>query len=69
LAEELDQKEAKIAQLNAQLQGMAIPVVKFSREGYKIREVFWLEIINFIQMKLPNLETWSSGEVSKSAKV
>ena len=40
LAKELDQKEAKIAQLNAQLQGMAIPVVKFSREGYKIRKVF-----------------------------
>ena len=41
MAEELDQKEAKIAQLNAQLQGMAIPVMKFSREEYELfRKIF-----------------------------
>ena len=47
---------------------MAIPVVEFSREGYKIRKVFVLKI-NCSQMKLLNLENWSSGELSKNAKI
>ena len=34
---------------------MAIPVVEFSREGYKIKKVFWLKI-KCSQMNLPNLE-------------
>ena len=34
---------------------MVIRVVEFSREGYKIRKVFWLKI-NCIQMKLSNFE-------------
>ena len=38
---------------------MAIPVVEFSREGYQI---VWLNM-NCSQMKLPNLENWSSGEL------
>ena len=40
---------------------MAFPVVEFSRQGYKI---FWLKI-NCIQMKLPNFDNWSNGELSK----
>ena len=47
---------------------MTIQVVEFSREGYKIRKVFWLKI-NCSQMKLSNLENWSCGEMSKSAKI
>ena len=43
---------------------MAIPVVEFSREGSKIRKVFWLKI-NCSQMKLLNFENWSIGELSK----
>jgi hypothetical protein len=39
---------------------MAILVVEFSREGYKIS--------SSSQMKLP-LEKWSSGKLSKSAKI
>ena len=39
---------------------MAVPVVEFSIEGYKI---------NCIQMKLPNFENWSNGMVSKSDKI
>ena len=46
----------------AYLEIMAIPVVEFSRNGYKIR--FWLKI-NCSQMKLLNFENWSSGELSK----
>ena len=42
---------------------MAILVVEFSREGYKIREIFGK--IYCSQMKLLNFENWSSGEVSK----
>ena len=44
---------------------MAIPTVEFSREGHKIRKVFGLQI-NCIQMKLPNFENWSHGELSKN---
>ena len=29
---------------------------------------FWLKI-NCIQMKLPNFENWSNGELSKSTKI
>ena len=43
---------------------MAIPVVEFSREVYTIREGFWLKI-NCSQMKLPNFDNWSNGELSK----
>ena len=44
---------------NESLKGMAIPVVEFSSEVYKIRKFFWLKI-NCSQMKLPNLEKWNS---------
>ena len=37
---------------------MAVPVVEFSREGYKIRKVFWLKI-NCSQIKLPTFDNWS----------
>ena len=47
---------------------MAIPVVEFSKEGFKIRKIFWLKS-NCSQMKLPNFENWSSGELSKSAQI
>ena len=43
---------------------MAFPVVEFSRQGYKIRKIFGKKI-NCIQMKLPNFENWSNGELSK----
>jgi len=46
---------------------MAIPVVEFSRKGYKIRKVFGQKSTS--QMKLPNSENWSSGELSKSVKI
>ena len=36
--------------------------------GLKNWKGFWLKI-NCSQMKLPNLENWSSGELSKSAKI
>ena len=42
---------------------MAIPVVEFSRERYKIIKVFWLKI-NCSHMKLLNFENWSSGKLS-----
>ena len=38
---------------------MAVPVVEFSTEGYKIRKVFGLKI-NFGQMKSLNFEIWSN---------
>ena len=44
---------------------MAIMVVEFSREGYKIRKVFRLKSTACSQMKLLNFENWSSGELSK----
>ena len=47
--------------LHLTLGDMAIPVVQFSGEGNK---VFWLKI-NYSQMKLPNFENWSNGELSK----
>ena len=43
---------------------MAIPIVEFSREGYKIRKVIWLKI-NCSEMKLANFENWSSGNCQK----
>ena len=36
---------------------MAIPVVEFSMEGYKIRKIFGMKLLNF--------ENLSSGELSK----
>ena len=45
---------------------MTIPVVQFSKEGYKTKG-FWLKI-NCSQMKSLNFANWCSGEVSKSAK-
>ena len=47
---------------------MAIPVVEFLREGYKIRKTFWLKI-NCIQIKSLNFVNWLNEEVSKSAKI
>ena len=47
---------------------MAIPVVEFSREGYKIIKVFLLKI-NCSQMKSLNFVNWCNGEVSKSAEI
>ena len=41
---------------------MAFPVVKFSREGCKIRKVFWLKI-NCSQIKSLNFANWCNGEV------
>jgi hypothetical protein len=46
---------------------MAILVAEFSREGYKIRNVFGKKS-TVVNMKLPNLENWSSGKLSISAK-
>ena len=43
---------------------MAIPVVEFSREGYKNKKRLWLKI-NCSQIKLLNFENWSNGELSK----
>ena len=40
---------------------MAIPVVEFSREGYKIRKIVLLKI-NCSQMKLLNFRNWTNGE-------
>ena len=47
---------------------MAIPVMEFSREGYKSKKGFWLKI-NWSQMKLMNFANWLNGEVSKSAEI
>ena len=47
---------------------MAIPVVEFLREGYKIKKDFWLKI-NCSQVKLLNFANWCNGELSKSAKI
>ena len=44
---------------------MAKLVVQFSIEGYKIRKVFGYIEINYSQMKLPNFDNWSNGELSK----
>jgi hypothetical protein len=43
---------------------MTIQVVKFSRERYNIRKVFWFRI-TCSQMKLPNFENLSNVELSK----
>ena len=42
------------------MRNMAIPVVEFSREGYKIRKVFVLTI-NYTQMKSLNFANWCNG--------
>ena len=44
---------------------MAIPVVEFLKEGYKIRK-FFFQKINRSQMKSLNFVNWCNGEVSKS---
>ena len=41
---------------------MVIRVVKFSREGYKIRKMFALKN-EHIQRKLLNFENWCSSEL------
>ena len=46
------------------LLGMAIPVVEFSRNVYKIRKVFWLKI-NCSQMKWPNFDNWKIASFQK----
>ena len=46
---------------------MAIPVVEFSRQGYKISKYYWLRI-NCSPMKSLNFVDWCNGEVSKSAQ-
>jgi hypothetical protein len=43
---------------------MAILVVEFSREGYKIRNIFWLKN-NCSHVKSLNFDNWCNGEVSK----
>ena len=40
---------------------MALPVVEFSRQGYKIGKVFFIKI-NCSQMKLLKFENWTNGE-------
>jgi hypothetical protein len=50
------------------IKGMAIPVVEFSSEVYKIRKFFWLKI-NCSRMKSLNFANWCNGEVSKSAEI
>ena len=48
---------------------MAFPVVEFSREGYKIRKLFWLKI-NCKQIKIIKFcKLVLNGEVSKSMKI
>ena len=46
---------------------MAMQVVEYSREGYKFER--FLAKNQLQSKKLPNLENWSSGELSKSAKI
>ena len=38
------------------------------KRGLQNQKGFWLKI-NCIQMKLPNFENWSNGELSKSTKI
>ena len=38
------------------------------KRGVQNLKGFWLKI-NFSQIRLSNLENWSSGELSKSAKI
>ena len=45
---------------------MAIPIVEFSREGYKIKKGF-LTKNQHTQRKLLNYANWWNGEVSNSA--
>ena len=42
---------------------MAIPVVEFSREGYKITKFFGQK--STTKRKLLNFENWSNGKLSK----
>ena len=48
--------------------GMAIPVVEFSREGYKIKQVFGKKI-NCSLMKLLSFANWCNVEGSKRAEI
>ena len=43
---------------------MAIPVVEFSREGYKIRKYFGSKS-TVVKRKLQKFDNWSNGELSK----
>jgi len=45
---------------------MAILVVEFPREGYKIRKFFWIKINIGTQRKLLNFENWSNDELLKN---
>jgi hypothetical protein len=42
-----------------------IPVMEFSREGYKTRKIFGKKLTGVSQMKLLNFENWSRGKLSK----
>ena len=44
---------------------MAVLVVEFSSQGYKIRKIFFLSKINCSQLKLLNFENWSSASCQK----
>ena len=46
---------------------MAIPVAEFQRDTKLER--FWAKNQLSSQMKLPNLENWIDGELSKSTKI
>ena len=45
-----------------------IPGCGVFKGGIQNQKGFWLKI-NCIQMKLPNFENWSNGELSKSTKI
>ena len=45
-----------------------IPGCGVFKGGIHNQKSFWLKI-NCIQMKLPNFENWSNGELSKSTKI
>jgi len=45
-----------------------IPGCGVFKGGIQNKKGFWLKI-NCIQMKLPNFENWSNGELSKSTKI
>ena len=45
--------------------GYGIPSCGVFKGGIQNKQGFWLKI-NCIQMKLPNFEIWSNGELSKS---
>ena len=50
------------------LEHYGIPGCGVFKGGIQNQKGFWLKI-NYIQMKLPNFENWSNGELSKSTKI